>query len=129
MRKYWKMSLFSVLSLAFVGGMFIASIDRAEARPKYLKQFAGTYPKLATQAKKAKCAVCHPKKSKKIHNDYGIALKKAIGKKNEKDAKKIETALKKIEKEKSSVKDKTFGDLLKDEKLPGSKDAAKKEDN
>ena len=41
--------------------------------------------------------------------------------KNEKDEAKVKEALTKTEKEKSAVKDKTFGDLLKDGKLPASK--------
>ena len=41
--------------------------------------------------------------------------------KNEKDEDKIKAALTKTEPEKSAVKDKTFGDLLKDGKLPASK--------
>jgi hypothetical protein len=43
-----------------------------------------------------------------------------IGKK-EKDVAKIKEALVKVEKEKSSVEGKTFGDLLKEGKLPSGK--------
>ena len=53
----------------------------------------------------------------------GAALKlleKALGKKKEMDAEKITAALTKVEKEKSAVEKMTYGDLMKDGKLPGT---------
>jgi hypothetical protein len=110
-----------MLGAAIVAVMFTANADQAEARPPYLKAFVTAYPNLKDAAKAAKCGVCHPVKDKKKRNDYGMALGKAIGKKNEKDAAKLAEALKKTEKEKSGTEGKTYGDLIKDGKLPGKK--------
>jgi len=86
-----------------------------------MTQFKKKYQNLGSLVSKTKCYVCHASKNKKKRNDYGKALKKIIGKKNEKDIKKIIAALDKVAKEKSSVKGKTFGDLIKEGKLPGKK--------
>ncbi|MHC4879193.1 MAG: hypothetical protein ACYTGL_22290 [Planctomycetota bacterium] len=104
-----------------VAGLIFASVfaGGADARPKYKSEFEKKYPKVK-ENNKITCAACHPEKSKKVKNDYGTALGKVIAK-NEKDAGKIGEALGKIEKEKSSVDGKTFGDLLKEGKLPGDK--------
>ena len=108
--------------VAVVGLIFASAFSSADARPKYKAGFEKKYPKVVegTAEKKIDCGVCHPDKDKKVRNNYGEALGKAIAK-NEADEKKIEEALGKIESEKSAVKDKTFGDLLKDGKLPASK--------
>lgn len=108
------------LVVVAVAGMFLASaFSSADARPKYKGAFEKKYPKVA-EANKIDCSVCHPGKEKKEKNNYGDALGKAVAK-NEADEKKIDEALGKIESEKSAVEGKTFGDLLKDGKLPGSK--------
>ena len=100
-----------ILASAFAGG--------ADARPAYKSAFEKKYPKVK-ENNKITCGACHPEKSKKVKNDYGTALGKVVSK-NEKDKDKIAEALGKIESEKSSVEGKTFGDLLKDGKLPGDK--------
>lgn len=100
-----------VLASAFAGG--------ANARPAYKTEFEAKYPKVK-ENNKITCGVCHPEKDKKVRNDYGTALGKVVAK-NEKDKGKIGEALGKIESEKSSVEGKTFGDLLKEGKLPGDK--------
>ena len=100
-----------VLASAFAGG--------ANARPAYKSAFEKKYPKVK-ENNKITCGVCHPEKSKKVKNDYGTAMGKVV-KKNEKDKGKIAEALGKIESEKSATEGKTFGDLLKDGKLPGDK--------
>ena len=56
---------------------------------------------------------------KEKRNNYGMALKKALGKENVKDEDAIKAAMTKIEKEKSAEDGKTFGDLLEAGKLPG----------
>jgi len=61
------------------------------------------------------------KVNKKKRNNYGMALRKALGKKNVKKSDVIKKALKSIESGKSAVAGKTFGDLLKAGKLPASK--------
>lgn len=104
---------------AFVGG------PEAQARPDYLKAFNATYPALKTEAEGAKCGICHPEEKKSVRNTYGKAMGTALGSdKNLKMAdneKKIVDALKKAESEKSDVEGKTFGDLIKDGKLPNKK--------
>lgn len=105
---------------AAVVGLLSATADHAQARPQYNKAFLAKYPALADAAKKVKCNVCHEGKSKKMRNIYGKALQKHIGK-NEKDKAKIDAALTATEKEPSAVKGKTFGDLIKEGKLPASK--------
>jgi hypothetical protein len=87
----------------------------------YLKSFIATYPDLKTLADAESCAVCHVGEKKSNRNDYGKELATALGAKNVKAAKDIEAALKKAEDGKSSVEGKTFGDLIKEGKLPGKK--------
>lgn len=100
---------------------FFAAPEQASARPQYLKEFAGKYKNLEEQAKEAKCMVCHYGDSKKNNNDYGTAIKAKLGdEKNVKDAAKIAKAYEDAEKEKSKVEGKTFGDLIKENKLPGT---------
>jgi cytochrome c553 len=108
----------AVLSALVVSG------PEAQARPDYLKAFTSTYPKLKTEADTAKCGVCHPEEKKSVRNDYGKAFGTSLGEKNLKMAdneKKITDAMKKTESEKSGTEGKTFGDLIKDGKLPGKK--------
>ncbi len=93
-----------------------------DARPKYREVFAAQYPALAEQVNKVKCGVCHPPaaaEKKKARNNYGMALGKALGKKNESDKDEILKVLTKIESEKSATEGKTFGDLIKAGTLPG----------
>ena len=102
--------------------------NTASARPKYAAVMSKQYEDLAKKHGKngkLSCAVCHPTKSKKERNNYGAALGKAIGKKNQSDEAKIKEALVKTEKEKSATEGKTFGDLIKAGELPGTKDVVK----
>ncbi len=106
-----------------LAGLLSLSASSAQARPKYKGAFEKQYPdvvKAEGKDGKLTCAVCHEGDDKKKRNNYGEALGKNTGK-NEMDEAKIKEALEKTEKEKSAVKDKTFGDLLKDGKLPASK--------
>ncbi|MBM4091699.1 MAG: hypothetical protein FJ276_20070 [Planctomycetes bacterium] len=92
-------------------------------------QFMETYKdsKIAQAAEEAKCDVCHYGKKKKDRNDFGVAVSKYFKKtdydslKDDKEKLKaaIETALKKAEAEKS-VSGKTFAELIKEGKLPGT---------
>lgn len=104
-----------------VAGLVVGFGARVEARPNYKKIFDSTYEKVAKE-NKTKCNVCHDGDDKKKRNNYGEALLSA-GKiaKMEKDEAKIKEAFTKTEKEKSAIEGKTFGDLLKDGKLPASK--------
>lgn len=115
----------TVLTLvALLAGVVVLSTgDTAEARPKYRTVFQKNYEKVA-ESNKITCFVCHGKTAdgkmdKEKRNNYGQALGKALGKKNEKEDDAIKAALIKIEKEKSAEEGKTFGDLLEAGKLPG----------
>lgn len=116
-----------VIAGAVLLSFLVINSDNATARPGYKKPFEAAYPDLVKKhgkdGKSLSCAVCHPVKDKKKRNDYGVALTKALGKKNEKDKDKIKEALKKAEKEKNKA-GKTFGELIKAGELPGGKDAA-----
>src|SRR5690606_29569310 len=91
----------------------------AEARPQYFEQFNKTYPTLAKAAESQKCGVCHGMGSKKERNHYGKAIVGALGEsKNVKELKEVEKAIKAAESKESSTKGKTFGDLIKEGKLP-----------
>lgn len=101
--------------------------DSASARPKYQQVLSKQYPELTKKHGKngkLSCAVCHPSKSKKKRNNYGVAMGKNVGKKNQSDLEKIKEAVVKAEKEKSATEGKTFGDLIKAGELPGTKDEA-----
>lgn len=107
-----------VCGLAVAGLVLASGLNSAEARPNYYPVFKSAYASVQ-EANTAKCGICHiGKPTEKTWNDYGVAFGKALGKKK---ANKAETqaALEKIEKEASSVEGKTFGDLLKEGKLPG----------
>lgn len=108
--------------------LLIATSSEVSARPTYKAAFEKAYPELAKKHgknNKLTCAVCHPasEKSKKKRNDYGVAMTKALGKKNEKDKDKLKEALKKVA-EMKNKDGKTYGELIKAGKLPGGKDAA-----
>jgi len=117
-----------VITVALIGSILVSSTNNAQARPKYKTTFDKQYKELKAKVKTS-CNVCHvPKKKKTERNNYGAALLKSlkgvvdeIPKKGVADVDKIKEALTKAEKEKSAVKDKTFGDLIKDGKLPASK--------
>ena len=93
----------------------------ADARPNYNKEFWDNYPSLKDHKDTAKCDACHGKE-KKVRNDYGKAVGEALGAAKVTDAEKIKAAFKTAEDKKSSVEGKTFGDLIKDGKLPGKLD-------
>ena len=103
--------------LAVAGLVVSASVDNAVAKPPFVKAFTDSYPAVK-EAADAKCGVCHiGKPADKKWNDYGTAMKKNLKEKATPDD--VKAALKKIESEKSGTEGKTFGDLLKDGKLPG----------
>ena len=98
--------------------------ESASARPKYHIEANKAYPDLVKKhGKDGKlgCAMCHPSKSKKDRNNFGAAMTKFVGKKNQSDLEIIKEAIVKAEKEKSKTEGKTFGDLIKAGELPGTK--------
>lgn len=126
MGNLWKASAVLGFSLVVAGVILVTGTETANARPKYRSEFKKKYSAVVTNHK-ITCLVCHEKKDDgsgkhnvKKRNNYGKALMKVIGKKNEKSSEKIKAALTKTEKEDSGIKGKTFGDLLKDGKLPAS---------
>jgi len=106
------------LGMAVVGTALVGPQD-AQARPGYLKSFNAAYPALKDAADTAKCGICHFGEKKANRNDYGKAMHEALGAKDVKDAAALEAALKKIESTKNAA-GKTFGELIKEGKLPGT---------
>ena len=118
-----------VFGIVLISSILLSNADTVQARLKYKKTFDKQYKELKAKVN-TNCNVCHvPKKKKSERNNYGVAVRKAlkalvdeIPKKGVTDDKKIKEALTKAEKEKSAMKDKTFGDLIKAGKLPASKE-------
>lgn len=126
-----KVFVVALCAVAAVGTSMLINVQRAEARANYKKQFEAMYvkkessdpndKKLAEAAEAAKCGICHVGKEKKDRNAYGQALAKLLMKK-ETDNAKIDAALQEVAKEHSKPGDAsspTFGDLIKEGKLPG----------
>jgi hypothetical protein len=129
-----------MLVLCAVAVVAVASWKAApvQAFGEFKKEFDNKYVKdpadpaitpqekaLAEAAGAAKCGICHtgPEgKNKKVRNTYGAALQKLLTKADKKDVPKIQAALDTVAKESSDAADPkapTFGDLIKDGKLPG----------
>ncbi len=115
MKRYARAFILGLVAVSLMGNLHLL-----QARPLYKKMFQEKYPEVvkAQENGRISCTVCHSKKRKKKRNIYGRALEKLLGAKNVKDKQKILQALTKAEKEKSAVEGKTFGDLLKEKKLP-----------
>ncbi|MBI2824389.1 MAG: hypothetical protein HYX69_06855 [Planctomycetia bacterium] len=124
-----------LLAGAIVMGL---SLSTAQAIAPFKKEFDAKYVKkdstvpseqvLAAAVDKAKCLVCHAKNAegkedKKLRNPYGQALDQLLDKKTDMNNKqKIQEALDKVAEMKSNASDPkspTFGDLIKQGKLPG----------
>jgi hypothetical protein len=114
------------------------SVRPAQAIMQFQREFVKLYvgddkdSDFAKQVKKAGCFVCHQGKSRKHHNPYGVHLVELLDKKTDmKNPEKIIGALKKVEAMHSVAGDDTsptYGDLIKQGKLPGgSLEDAKKE--
>jgi hypothetical protein len=107
--------------IVLIGGLVCGSyLAPATARQPYFDAFKEKYgaddQKYADLITETKCFVCHVGKSRKNRNSYGMALSKSL--KNEKDKDKIKEVIGKAESEKSPD-GKTFGELIKEHKLPG----------
>ena len=115
-----------VLSVITIG------TKNAEAILPFKKEFDILYVKkdstdpkekaFALEVETVKCNVCHVGKKKKDRNQYGIEVGKLINKKEHaKDPVAIKAALEKVAampSDPSDPKSPTFGDLIKDGKLP-----------
>ena len=76
---------------------------------------------LVSEVETAKCNVCHVGSSKKERNSYGNALADLLDKKEDKkNQEKIRTALETVAAMPSADGAPTFGELLKQGKLPGA---------
>ena len=110
-----------VLSVAVIC-LFAVSMFQsgAEGRAQYRGEFAKKYAKELGKTK-VTCGACHLDggKNKKKRNNYGAALGAAVVKKNQKDKAIIGKALDAAAKKESHIKGKSFGDLIKEGKLPG----------
>jgi hypothetical protein len=113
--------LVSCFVIVAVAGL-MAVCQPAQARMEYFNAFKGKYSNLQKADLDKKCAICHAA-NKKMRSDYAMAIEKALGAKMVKDMEKINKAL--DEAAKGDAGDgKTYGDLLKDGKLPAPYKAA-----
>jgi len=117
-------------------GASVALVIGASSRPafaikEFFDEFKAVYVKpdssdanekaLAAEVDTAKCNVCHAGSSKKERNAYGNALADLLDKKEDKkDTAKIRGALEKVAAMPSGDGKPTFGELLKQGKLPGA---------
>lgn len=111
----------SLMAFLVVAGLMLANAPQeANARPQYLKSFTAKYEKVAEAANEQKCGVCHGDsgKNKKQVSDYGAALGKALGKKNQKDEDAIDEAFDTVAEMKPEGSDKTYGEMLAEGELP-----------
>ena len=122
----------------FIAGALLGQIESARAVDPFKKEFEAKYVKkdpatpeeqaLAAAVQKAKCNVCHVGTNKKKRNAYGDALDAYLDRKTDlKNKAKIQEALDKVAGEKSKPGDPnspTFGDLIKQGKLPGGEEEA-----
>jgi hypothetical protein len=109
--------LLCAIALVFGLGAVGMIADQAQARPKYLGAFIEKYPKVAAEAGKVKCGVCHPETDKKVRNDYAMAVGKGLPEKNAKENDVIFKAFDGAAKVKNAD-GKAYGDLIEDGKLP-----------
>jgi len=116
-------------------GAIVVLVVGAAPRPafaikEFFDEFKAVYVKpdsadanekaLAAEVETAKCNVCHAGSSKKERNAYGNALADLLDKKEDKkNAEKIRKALETVAAMPSADGGPTFGDLLKQGKLPG----------
>jgi hypothetical protein len=128
--------MFGRSSLAVVLGTGVALMIGASSRPafaikEFFDEFKAVYVKpdssdanekaLAAEVETAKCNVCHAGSSKKERNAYGDALADLLDKKEDKkDTAKIRGALEKVAAMPSGDGRPTFGELIKQGKLPGA---------
>lgn len=126
-------SLALVMTVATASVLWVA-VPSAQAIPPFKKEFEAKYLKkdssdpkdvaLVEAVAKVKCNVCHKGKDKKMRNAYGDALAELLDKKADaKNPEKIQEALDKVAGMHSVSGDSaspTFGDLLKEGKLPSN---------
>jgi hypothetical protein len=106
----------------------------ASALPQFNAEFKAMYikpegdekeRKLAAAFEKEKCNTCHGKNAegkddKKVRNVYGKALDELLTKDDKANKEKIQKALREVESKRAKEGGPTFGELLKDGRLPAS---------
>ena len=123
----------SLLALVIAFGAVASAVAFPPFQKQFLAQYADGTDEAFTKLAKddAKCFVCHQGKNKKNRNPYGQALSELIGKKDQKNADKIHSALEEVAAKPSNPEDPespTFGELIEEGKLPGGDlDAVKAE--
>ncbi|MDB5342637.1 MAG: hypothetical protein JWP89_1014 [Schlesneria sp.] len=81
--------------VGFAATLLTRGPGRVEARPLYQKVWREVYPD--KDVSNAKCAICHVGEKKTTRNEYGEAVKEALGTTNVKNEDAIKEALKKAE--------------------------------
>lgn len=125
-----KVAWWSLTVLFFVGMLSLS--QHADARAQHKREWDKTYMQKGSPMEKAigksSCNICHEgKKSKKNRNAYGKAISELIDK-DEKNAAKVQKAFSEVEGKHSVPDDEkspTFGDLIKEGKLPVTEDEPK----
>jgi hypothetical protein len=102
----------------------LANLQPAQAFPNFKIQFDKRYLVEGSALHKAvggktTCNVCHVGMNKGRLNDYGTALNKLLNQDDIRNFEKIQQALEKVESEK--IGPTTFGELIKEGKLPITK--------
>lgn len=128
-----RVAIAAAFAAVAAGWLVVGSAEPAHAMVQFKNAFAAKYVKadsgdaqdqaFAAEVEKVKCNVCHTGNSKKMRNAYGAAIDQFI-EKTDKDPAKIAEALNKAADVKSDPNDPnslTFGQLLEQGKLPGSK--------
>jgi hypothetical protein len=128
-----KVALMGCAGIAVSAMVFGLSARTAQSRPQYKVAFLAKYVKpdstdpaekaFAGLVKEANCQVCHePGMNRKLRNQYGKELAKVFDPPNQKDKMKIDEVLDKvaaIHLDEKDPKSPTFGELIKQGKLPG----------
>ena len=125
---------FALSAVVAVLVIFGLSVAPAGAMKQFRDGFLAKYVKpdssdakekeLAAAVEKAKCFICHEGETKKQRNVYGKALEKFLEKKDKDNKEKIAAAFDKVAEMKADAKDPkapTFGELIKQGKLPAAK--------
>jgi len=107
----------------FAGSVLLSAFSSsAVARPEYSLWFVSVYEtEFADNSDARSCRVCHNGRDWKRQNNYGDALAESLEVKRVKDFEKFKTALVKTENKPSAISGMTFGDLIREGRLPASK--------
>jgi len=116
---------FHFLGLGILTGLLLlhSSNHIANARPKLAVVFSTLYEvEFAGNPEARSCRVCHEGNAdKRPQNSYGKAVGASLEVKNVTDLETLIAALRKTEDKPSDIPDKTFGDLIREGRLPASK--------